>query len=284
MKKNTYLQLQMNTLALKHRIREHLRQQKFELERLERSYRRTLIPCVILMLPGRKLHKQIKASAPRNAVPPQSISREGLFKLDVDDDIWQDTGLNDEPIDEVPLWLVNNNIQESIRAMLELDRCKKEWKHLMEERCMMQRWFDSVVMYHLDCYAAYICNLCITWQTKTRAVLCTWVMLESWGPSKEDLCIASFFQYRALCDSTNQALEQVSFVDTSFATVSSIKNDGSYSEDGELFEAVEDIAFMDEYHWGIGRSETGVGQDLSPAHSPVKSSPRKRVRLLFAEE
>ena len=37
-----FLQLRMNALALKQRIRDRLRQRKFELDRLERSYRQTM--------------------------------------------------------------------------------------------------------------------------------------------------------------------------------------------------------------------------------------------------
>ena len=33
--------------------------------------------------------------APQSAVAPEQIKSDGLFKLDVDDDIWQDVGLQD---------------------------------------------------------------------------------------------------------------------------------------------------------------------------------------------
>ncbi|KIJ08163.1 hypothetical protein PAXINDRAFT_28917, partial [Paxillus involutus ATCC 200175] len=42
LKRNVYLQVRMNARAVKTRIRERLRQRKFELERLERAYRTTL--------------------------------------------------------------------------------------------------------------------------------------------------------------------------------------------------------------------------------------------------
>jgi hypothetical protein len=42
LKQNEYLRVRMNALALKKRIRDRLRNRKFELERLERSYRHTL--------------------------------------------------------------------------------------------------------------------------------------------------------------------------------------------------------------------------------------------------
>lgn len=40
--RSKFLQLRMNALALKQRIRDRLRQRKFELDRLERSYRQTV--------------------------------------------------------------------------------------------------------------------------------------------------------------------------------------------------------------------------------------------------
>lgn len=42
MKKDKYLITRMNALALKERLRDRLRQRKFEMERLERNYRRTM--------------------------------------------------------------------------------------------------------------------------------------------------------------------------------------------------------------------------------------------------
>lgn len=42
MKHDKYLIARMNALALKHRLRDRLRQRKFEMERLERAYRRTM--------------------------------------------------------------------------------------------------------------------------------------------------------------------------------------------------------------------------------------------------
>jgi hypothetical protein len=42
LKKNEFLQVKLNARAIKTRLRNRLRQRKFELERLERSYRQTL--------------------------------------------------------------------------------------------------------------------------------------------------------------------------------------------------------------------------------------------------
>lgn len=42
LRQNNFLRIRMNARALKHRIRNRLRQRKFELEMLERAYRQTI--------------------------------------------------------------------------------------------------------------------------------------------------------------------------------------------------------------------------------------------------
>lgn len=49
LKQSKFLQQRMNALALKHRMRDKLRQRKFENERLERAYRRTVNGMFLLM-------------------------------------------------------------------------------------------------------------------------------------------------------------------------------------------------------------------------------------------
>lgn len=76
------------------------------------------------------------------AIAPTPIAREGLFKLDVDDDIWQDIGLDEEDstLTEIPGWLGDENIRDGIRARLDLDRCLEEEERIKGERCSMQEW------------------------------------------------------------------------------------------------------------------------------------------------
>lgn len=165
---DSFLRIRMNALALKERIRDRLRQRKFEIEKLERNYRHSTngmcIQIVMLvlrlkthnMLLDAKLRKHAESSlkrrepailtltknyndlcrqlkslisqrkAPVGAILPIEIPREGLFKLDVDDDIWQDVGLNDVQHGPAPLWLTNERVRQGIKSMLLLDRCKEE--------------------------------------------------------------------------------------------------------------------------------------------------------------
>lgn len=82
--------------------------------------------------------------APSGAVVPLSINRERLFELDVDDEIWQDIGLDDSSdANPVPRWLGDEQVRRGIRAMLELDRCEEEENRLKLERCALQEWFQE---------------------------------------------------------------------------------------------------------------------------------------------
>jgi hypothetical protein len=78
--------------------------------------------------------QELFIEAPRGAIMPQHIQREGLFNLDVDDDIWQDVGLDDENDDGTPpLWLADDTYRSGIKFTLELDRCKEEEIRLCKE-------------------------------------------------------------------------------------------------------------------------------------------------------
>jgi hypothetical protein len=48
LRNSVYLQARMNARALKHRVRDRLRQRKFEIEKIERSYRKTVNGKVLL--------------------------------------------------------------------------------------------------------------------------------------------------------------------------------------------------------------------------------------------
>ncbi|KIJ05959.1 hypothetical protein PAXINDRAFT_57246, partial [Paxillus involutus ATCC 200175] len=144
---NVFLQVRMNALSVKTRIRDRLHQRKFELERIERAYRQTV--------GDQRLRSHAEASVKRReptllqlvttynglcdklmalirqrkavcgAVMPHYIPREGLFELDVDVDIWQDVGLTGDEA-EPPAWLADDKVRVGIRDLLEKDRCIEE--------------------------------------------------------------------------------------------------------------------------------------------------------------
>lgn len=77
--------------------------------------------------------------APRNVVLPQPVKIKGLFDLDVDDEIWQEIGLDDEDV-SIPAWLGDQNVRDGIKFCLEFDRCVEEKQRLCRERSAMQEW------------------------------------------------------------------------------------------------------------------------------------------------
>ena len=77
--------------------------------------------------------------APVGAIAPLHISRDSVFQLDIDDEIWQDVGLEDETADP-PRWLADERVRRGIRLLLDHDRCMEEEDRLKCERCVMQEW------------------------------------------------------------------------------------------------------------------------------------------------
>lgn len=79
--------------------------------------------------------------APQGAVVPELIPPDGLWKLDVDDTIWQDIGLDENDHNgQPPLWLRDDKVRAGIRSMLDHDRCIEEEKGLFRERVALQDW------------------------------------------------------------------------------------------------------------------------------------------------
>ncbi len=123
---------------------------------------------------------------------------EGLFHLDVDDNIWQDIGLTDENDNssDTPPWLANDNVREGIRALLDYNRCEEEAERLKQERISLQQWFgeewiildaaiswsqtDPEVLYHLLERQKYLLKLCILWQPCLKIIPCSEEL--EWGP------------------------------------------------------------------------------------------------------
>ncbi|KAI6111412.1 hypothetical protein F5141DRAFT_1188458 [Pisolithus sp. B1] len=84
-----------------------------------------------------------KGKAPQGSIAPLLIPRDSLFKLDVDDDIWQDIGLRDDSGGLLPPWLADEKVCSGIRSLLELRRCEEEERHLMQERQALIEWFTE---------------------------------------------------------------------------------------------------------------------------------------------
>ncbi|KAF8870464.1 hypothetical protein CPB84DRAFT_1855562 [Gymnopilus junonius] len=231
---NQFLHLRLNALAVKQRIRDRLRQCKFELESLEKSYRKTVNRLKLEAHAGQQLKRKEPGiqnlarkynklcqemekliqnrRAPRGARVPPQIELGSLFKLDVDDDIWQDIGLMDE-MDEssnIPEWLGDDDVRKGIKALLLFDRCLEEEQRLIKEWKAMQDWFieewqhvqkaldkargdnQTAYAYQLQNQKEHLLCLCLAWEPLVRAIPCD--LPDSWGPSEQELLNARIYE------------------------------------------------------------------------------------------
>ena len=316
--KSAFLGLRMNALALKQRIRDRLQQRKFEFERLERSYRNSLNEKKLHNHTGRQITRRepgisqlvktynglcaqmetlIKHNrAPKGAIIPHHIAKDGLFKLDVDDDIWQDVGLEDDIEGEIPDWLGNGDVRKGIQHLVDYDHCVDEETRLMKERCALQEWFveewkcalkaaaaseglgDYDLTYQLDLRVQYLCRLCVTWQGKLRSIPCA--MSESWGPSDQNLIDTVAFEFQGSWDRVD--------VDTDDEL--DCDDDLRVQDDDDMLELVETMElstiYQDHNHYednsGFG-VERGRHEEVARISSSrdESGSPRKRSHNLL---
>ena len=101
------------------------------IQKLATSYNNLCIQMVALLHQGK---------APQGSVAPLPISRDGLFKLDVDDDIWQDIGLDDNSNGLPPAWLADEKVRLGIKSLLELRHCEEEENRLLKEKKALAEW------------------------------------------------------------------------------------------------------------------------------------------------
>ncbi|KAJ6535698.1 hypothetical protein B0H19DRAFT_1213812 [Mycena capillaripes] len=227
-----YIQARMNARALKFRLREKLRTRKFELEPVTVTYhvKKTgkkpdpkltthIEDAVKRRNPGiqelvwhyNRLCAQMatligQKKAPRNAVAAQEIDPKSIWGLDVDDEIWQDVGLDDAyDGQEPPLWLKSEQVRNGIKGMLELDRCTEEEPRVFHECRALRYWlaeeWDAVnsamtaadeqnnagVVYQLKLRRKELCQLCATWKAAIRPIPFKTEGLPPWGPSDQEL-------------------------------------------------------------------------------------------------
>ncbi|KAF9231237.1 hypothetical protein BU15DRAFT_7047, partial [Melanogaster broomeanus] len=191
-------------------------------------------------------------NAPRHAAQPVKISRQGLFSLDVDDEIWQDVGLEDDDDQgPQPPWLVDEEVKEGIKHMLELDRCEEEKSRLQRERSAMQSWtraqWEAIewtrqetgsedVLYHLDIRARELTRLCALWQPEVEGIPPLYDNSPSWGPSVMQIAAARVAERQA-----SQNDDEDSDNDSSPMS----DTNGDEDEDADILDMVEDLGMLD---------------------------------------
>lgn len=163
-----------------------------------------------------------KNQAPRNAIAPHPIG-ESIWKLDVDDDIWQDLGLDDTYDNkEPPLWLKSDAVRDGIKAMLQLDRCAEEEPRVFHECRALRYWLseewdavtsamqtaievgktvavlqrelqltivtgNTAVAHQLGLRKQELCQMCVMWMNALRPIPFKTEGLPEWGPTEAEL-------------------------------------------------------------------------------------------------
>jgi len=286
---NGFLRLRLNALAIKQRIRDRLRQRKFELENLERAYRSTVNQLKLSQHAEQQIKRKepgiqslaknynkmclelkefiAQKKAPRGAVAPLPMETAGLFRLDVDDDIWQDIGLtgdNDED-DMIPPWLGVENVREGIKSLLLYRRCLEEEKRLIAERISMQQWMreewaimvvaSEMTIIHSDMHyqiqerKKHLIRLCLNWEPFVRAIPVQ--TGDSWGPSEEDLAWGRNVEFHE--SAANRGLDKEDLVGEEEMEMDWISEDEEdwigedEDNDAELLDSIETSARADQF-------------------------------------
>ncbi|KAG1770140.1 hypothetical protein EV702DRAFT_1202555 [Suillus placidus] len=224
---------------------------KFEIEKLECSYRQTVNehklnshvntaiqqrnPTIQKLVSSyNSLCADLSAvirqrrSSP-NAIAPNPISPAGIFNLDVDADIWQDIGL-DDVVPEPPDWLAD----EVTCAAIRLEWAIVEWDALQRARAHASD--DNVILYHMDLRARQFIDLVLGWQTKVRPIPCAWPMPDCWGPSHTELANVTHMVYPDVHDDKDDVGEDRD----------DWESDIGFGDD-EFMDVLEDIALADQY-------------------------------------
>ncbi|KZV96305.1 hypothetical protein EXIGLDRAFT_765408 [Exidia glandulosa HHB12029] len=166
MRGDEYLRTRVNARALRATIRASLRSYKFERRKIERAFRHQLMQekdhaqtrnlvhrreqnlnaqvrkFNALVVKIEVLVKQGKGPK-RHTRLPRKLEARKLFRLDVDDDIWQeDPGLGPQD-DVLPRWQTDERVKNGIVALLEVQRCKEELERLSAEIVTLEAWWKE---------------------------------------------------------------------------------------------------------------------------------------------
>ncbi|KAJ6596390.1 hypothetical protein DFH09DRAFT_1305273 [Mycena vulgaris] len=209
-----YYSARMSAKIFKEQLQEKLRDHKFELDPIERSFSRTRSenqrnehagaainhrePNIARLV---KSYSQscveIKAlidtkKAPKGAIAPIPVPAKGIYQLDVDDAIWQDLGLDGDEQGVAPLWLSNEKVRAGIRALLQKDRCKEEAPQLAEgaeafANVVCHQVEGGAIQYQFQLRHQELLQLCVLWKKSLDQLAFSGKSLPEWGPTREEL-------------------------------------------------------------------------------------------------
>ncbi|EJD40664.1 hypothetical protein AURDEDRAFT_69821 [Auricularia subglabra TFB-10046 SS5] len=169
---DAYIRARVKARALRAAIRDHLVHHKFEHRKLERAFRHQ---ARLTKFTEAKEHAQTKdlvhrrertigaqvrsfnklvdemallakqgKKPPGRSPLPRKLDTKKLFKLDVDDDIWQeDPGLGPQGEGDLPRWQTDDDVKRGILAFLQADRCREQMERLDSELIALATWWKE---------------------------------------------------------------------------------------------------------------------------------------------
>ncbi|RDB19557.1 hypothetical protein Hypma_013352 [Hypsizygus marmoreus] len=267
-----FIAARMNARAVKTRLREKLRARKFELDRLEHSFHKQVNDEKVNAHTESSVRRRDPSiqqlarnyntlcdqmaqliqdhKAPRAAQCPEKILLKGLFALDVDDNIWQDVGLNDDPSDMAPPpWLCDDKrrLQHEYRSMREW--FAEEWKVI---NVVLRSTEDESLRYQVQQRRRDLCSLCAVWKKSVQSLDVGRDPLPPWGPTQQEILEVNLASVVA---SFNEDADDFG------------RGDHLTEEDDEHDDAFEDEADMEESD--LGFVETLDAVDLADSFRSV---------------
>lgn len=252
-----------------------------------------------------ELHDMIdNGKAPAGALYPKALPKEGLYTLDVDSPIWDDSGLNDQDNVDIPLWLGDDEVRQAIPALLTLQRCDEEVARLRAECERLRLWAkkqmgDLEKSYYLTgCVAISLLYhlhgvlLTIPLEDKDLEYFINDKAFElqritsSWRASIESVCPESFSMLWGQPEQKSESnhSDDVASVhiseDQSDFEASSDSDNSALALDDRVLQAMEDVHIVGENTRGVGvevESDGYLSNDSGRVES-TRGSPKKRPR------
>src|SRR5260221_4406836 len=86
---------------------------------------------------------QGKGGIPLDKWLPPELKKDGLYSLDVDQDIWQDYDLSD--FEELPKWIIDPTVKDGIPLAQSIQSCCSEKKRCIAEQQNLCQWIYSEI-------------------------------------------------------------------------------------------------------------------------------------------
>ncbi|KAF9513641.1 hypothetical protein BS47DRAFT_1393204 [Hydnum rufescens UP504] len=200
LKRDKWVNVQLNLHVLWEQLLRKLRARKFELATLDHANS----SCILDQKTKAHVEKAVKSRSGGIEATVKKYNAKlkelGLYQLDVDQDIWEDSrgDIADFPDGIVPPWLGDPSVKEGIQLSQEIANCCQELERCKAEHANLQTWFceeysrvmevfmgseDEDVSY----FALHQANQLYEWMTAWKKDMVQ-VPISSGAPSWDNIC------------------------------------------------------------------------------------------------